>query len=216
MDFRVVIGRISRRLVQDGYSEVEAGEAFGPADSQDLECLTDLYATFGHNNAAYSVEEMADLKHLRVPPKVVEFYRLFDPKSLPVFECNVGLMGLPVIRDWNASAEPSVFLVRFGILAFASTTGGHSVCLDLNHLNGDEPRVILVDQSFCYFDERSRVVEWGGLPQDVYEEYRSSGRSCDLSYELIARCCPEVAPTFSEFLQKLADKEYEDVEAFLK
>jgi hypothetical protein len=196
--------------------EREVREAFGPARSDELACLADLYGTYAFTNPVYTEDQMAALKEMRIPPKVLSFYRSYDPKSLPMFDCYVSLLGLPVIRDWNATAEPSVFLTRFGLVTFAVTVGGHSVCMDLNQVNADEPRVILVDQRLCYYDMQSRSVEWGGLPEKVYEEFRSAGKSVDLSYELIARCCPEIAPTFSEFLRKLAEGEYEDLEAFLR
>jgi hypothetical protein len=88
--------------------------------------------------------------------------------------------------------------------------------MDLNQLNGDEPRVFLFDHTWCSYDDEQRVVKCISIPAAIRREYRAAGKPLTLSYELIDRCAPEIAPTFSEFLRKLADGEYEDVEAFLE
>jgi hypothetical protein len=107
MDFAAIVAKILEQVIERGATEEEVREAFGPASDEDLRCLTDLYGTFAYPNPAYSEEEMAGLKELCVPPSVVEFYRRYDPKWLPMLDGYVCLCGLPAIRDKTRVGRPA-------------------------------------------------------------------------------------------------------------
>jgi hypothetical protein len=215
VDFESIVAKLENQLIERGLPESDARAVFGPASDEDLSVLTDLYGTFSSGNPAYSEEEMAELKEKQVPPTVLAFYRQFAPQRVPMLKGYVRLLRLAEVREESTELAPGSYLIRFGVLVFASTVGGHAICMDLNRIQGDEPRIILVDHSFCVHDPDTQVVECAGVSDEVYEEYRAAGKSFALSYELIARCCPELAPMFSEFLGKLADGDFEDVERFL-
>ena len=217
VDYQSVIRRIQEQLRERGATESEVADAFGPASAEDLACLTDLYGTYSYWSTHYREEDLQELKGMRVPDRVLDFYRTCAPQWLPVLNGNIHLSALSAIRDENASGPPGMYLIKLGVVAFGGTTGGHSICMDLNRLTNGEPRVVLVDYTFCSFDEyRREIICTNMVPDKVDAEYRAAGKPFTLTYELFARCAPELSPTFSGFLDKLADRSWDDVEGLLE
>lgn len=209
--FTKVIERFEQNLIRDGHEADEAKQAFGQAKPDDLNNITLLYETFTKWSAFYKENDLEDLKSFLVPETIVTFYRDFEPQNLPALSGGIRLLGLEQIKEENASAAPSMFLVRFGLLTVATTIGGNVIWLDLNVIKNDEPRALIADHSFCSYNDDLNVVECVIVPDDIADNY-SDDEPIVLTYDLIKSCLPQVADSFSDFLIKLANEDYENIE----
>lgn len=206
--FAKIIERFEQNIIRD---DVEAKRAFGQAKPDDLKNITLLYETFAKWSAFYKENDLESLKSFSISETIVTFYRDFEPQNLPALSSGIRLLGLEQIKKENASAVPSMFLVKFGVLTVATTTGGNVICLDLNSIKNDEPRVLIADHSFCSYNDDLDVIECVIVPDDSADNY-SDNEPIVLTYDLIKSCLPQVADSFSDFLLKLANEEYVDIE----
>lgn len=87
-------------------------------------------------------------------------------------------------------------------MTIASTTGGHAICLDLNTISDEEPRIVIADKKI-FTDKKITVFKNGVMVKD------------GLSYEVIKKHVIQVNSTFSGFLEMLINKEIDDIEEFL-
>ncbi|WP_167397446.1 SMI1/KNR4 family protein [Lysinibacillus mangiferihumi] len=209
--FTKIIERFEQNIIRDGLEANEAKEAFGQAKPDDLNNFTLLYETFAKWSAFYEEKDLENLKSYSIPETIVTFYRNFEPQNLPALSGGIRLLGLEQIKEENASAVPSMFFVKFGLLTVATTIGGNVICLDLNEIKNDEPSVLIADHSFCSYNDDLDVIECVIVPDDIADNY-SDDEPIVLTYDLIKRCLPQVADSFSDFLNKLANEEYVDIE----
>lgn len=159
----------------------------------------------------YKENDLENLKSFLIPETIGNFYRDFEPQNLPALSGGIRLLGLEQIKKENASAVPSMFLVKFGLLTVATTIGGNVICLDLNAIKNGEPRILIADHSFCSYNDDLNVVECVIVPDDIADNY-SDDEPIVLTYNLIKSCLPQIADSFSDFLIKLANEEYIDIE----
>jgi len=209
--FTKVIERFEQNLIRDGQEDNEAKQAFGQAKPEELNNITLLYETFTKWSAFYKEHDLENLKSYSIPEPIVDFYRDFEPQNLPALSGGIRLLGLEQIKAENATAIPSMFLVKFGLLTVATTIGGNVICLDLNAINNEEPRVLIADHSFCSYNDDLDVVECVIVPDDIADKF-SDDEPIVLTYDIIKSCLPQVADSFSSFLSKLANEEYVDIE----
>ncbi|MEO3943971.1 SMI1/KNR4 family protein [Gorillibacterium sp. CAU 1737] len=210
-DMNSIVQKIKQTLLSDGMDTTEVDEAFAEAKLNDLTILTDLYGTFREGFVNDNDANLENLKKYSVPEGVVDFYRNFEPNSLPPLSGGVVLLGLEAIKGENSTASPSMYLLKHGLLTFATTIGGHVIGMDLKDMQNNEPRVVIADYSFCSYNEDLQVVECVHVPDEV-ANYYSDDEPIVLSYDVIKECLPQVAASFSTFLIKLADEEFENIE----
>ncbi|UKK99886.1 hypothetical protein [Brevibacillus brevis] len=211
MDFIQVITNFQRNFIRDGMDSNEVKGAFREANLADLNYLMDLYGTYSESSMFYEQDALEELKNYTVNNTVIEFYRKYEPHNLPTLSGGIRLLALESLKVENASASPSMYLIKFGLLTIATTIGGHAICLDLNTENNNEPRVVIADQAFCSYNEDLDLVECVIVPDGVAENY-ADDEPIILSYSLIEQCLPEIAVSFSEFLVNLSLEKYENVE----
>jgi hypothetical protein len=209
IDYEVLTAKIKLNSIKNGSHPNDI--KFGEAKISDLTYLTDLYDTYSYWSQFYRDNDLESLRGLKVPQSVVEFYAHFEPKSLPLLNGGIGLLDLAGIKEENSSGSPGLYLIKYGIITVATTIGGHSICLDINHLNDGEPRVIIIDYTFCTFNDDLDIIECLNGIEDIEKEYGDE-EPIILSYEIVKKCCSEIAATFSEFLKKISNEEYPDLE----
>jgi len=210
-NYNMIIEKFKYSYLKNGLIEEDINKFFRKASDSDLEYLTDLFKTYSFSSQFYSEDDLENLKILTVPKKVIAFYKENEPQNMPILKSSVRLLSLNSIRDENSSGEPSMYLVKYGIIAIATTIGGNVICLDINELNDDEPRVLIVENQFCAYNDDLNCVEIISAPDDIVEEY-DDDEPIELTYKNIKRCVTEVAKTFSEFMYKLANDEYSNIE----
>jgi hypothetical protein len=186
-DFSLIIENIKKQIMNDGYV-VEV--CFGKASEDELKYLTELYNTFNYFTTIYLDDELEILKDYRVPDVVLDFYRNYEPKEIPMLPCYLRLLSLDAIKEENAELHPSAYLIRYGLITFATTVGGNAVCMDLNQLNDGEPRILYCDKTYIHSDDE------------------------EIEFRKTISTLPEIAPKFSEFLHGLSVGMYEDIEDF--
>jgi hypothetical protein len=98
----------------------------------------------------------------------------------------------------NSQMAPGALLIKYGIITFAVTSGGNAVCMDLNMVNSRGPRIIFADHSIFY-DKKIKIYK---PKREIYE----------LSYKVITDYAPQVAESFYDLLNKIAEKEFDDIE----
>jgi hypothetical protein len=202
-----VVERIKKSLVAEGIDPMHLENAIGPAEEKDLRVLSHPYETFCAYHEVFWPEQLEPLKAYKVPEEVVEFYRHFEPKEVPIVSGGIRLWDLKRIFEESAGYVPGCYVLLYGLLAFASTIGGNVLCMDLGRLNHSQPRLVYVEHDAFYRDRKTGEVEWVTAPDEWLEQ---NGEAV-LSREVID-ILPEVAPTFETFLWKVARKEFEDIE----
>jgi hypothetical protein len=199
--FADIVQRLHRQLENQGIGlEVIAGSFKHCGSEERLKVLTDLFGTFSYWSAVYrqNDDELADLHHYRIPECIINFYREFEPGNIPCLSDGVGLLNLEGIKMENSSFAPGAYLIRFGLITFATTTGGNAICMDLNELTEGEPRIVYADHTWFMFDEDVRQLKYNFYPHKVQEPkgYVNLG--------MIKKYLPEISKTFSEFLDLLS------------
>lgn len=209
-DLNSTVQKIKKNLLRNGMGFAEVNEAFGVGEPSKLSYLTDLFRTFSYWSNFYKDDELEGLKKFTVPEVVLDFYRNFEPQYLPILNGGVNLLGLEAIKEENASAIPSMYLLKFGLLTMATTIGGNVICIDLNG-NSDDPRVVVADYTFCSFNEELNVIECINVSDSIADNYLDN-EPIVLTYDLIKECLPQIANSFSQFLRKIAEEEFENIE----
>lgn len=187
MDYQEIVDRFKRTFEKNGAKEGET-PWFGKAAPEELACLTDLYGTFHSRNQVYLQDELESLRNYQVPETVLEFYRDYEPNHIPMTQAGIYMCDLGGILAENSSGAPGGILIRYGLVTLATTIGGMAVCMDLNQVSNQDPKIVLVDLDDCLD------------PEEVS------------SYEDVVKIEHLISPTFSEFLWKLSGDLYEDFE----
>ena len=98
------------------------------------------------------------------------------------------LLDLEAIKDENSSDAGGGVLLKYGLITIATTIGGDLVCIDLNDMKNNDPKVVIIEH-------------WSCCSVDSVE-----------NYEDVQEIEHLISETFSEFLWKLSGDEYEDFE----
>lgn len=187
MDYTKVVERFRRVFEKNGAIEDKEYPWFKQADSEQLNYLTELYETFSYWTRIYLNGELESLKNYRVPQSVIDFYAQCEPKGIPMTNAGIYMCDLETIKNENSSSSGGV-LLKYGLITIATTIGGELICIDLNHMKNDEPKVVIIEQSYCY-------------------------DAADIeSYEYVCEIEHLISESFSEFIWKLSGDEYEDFE----
>jgi hypothetical protein len=200
--FEEIVKSIEAQITVDENCRDDKGHLFKKPSEKELEVLTNLYQTYSHSSSVYNEEELETLKSYTLPEKVVEFYKEFSPSVGIFLDCGVTLLSLEDIKRENSEFAPGAYIVKYGVVTIATTTGGNAICIDLNALTDGEPGVLIADQSIL----NSNYITV--FPNGVIQEY-------ELSYEVIRKFAPEISNTFTGFLKMLANREVDDVENYL-
>ncbi|MBE6753444.1 MAG: hypothetical protein E7559_03700 [Ruminococcaceae bacterium] len=180
--------------------------------------VSNFIEMFGNDDAfaAATPEQIARLRELigEQSAAVLDFYSRYQPNNVPMTESYVRLVDIDTIIAENTVGEPGKYLAQYGVFVFALTVGGNVICIDTNDIRDGNPSVLIADASFCAYNESCGCVEISVAPDEIMEE-------CDddilrLDYENIVRCLPRIEDSFTEFMSKLSNDEYEDVEEYLE
>lgn len=187
MDYVKVIERF--RKVFNGNGAIESSEYpwFRQAVKQQLAYLTDLYETFNYWTQIYHDNELKTLKNYKVPQSVINFYEQYEPQNIPMTNAGIYMLDLEAIKNENSSGGGGV-LLKYGLITIATTIGGELICIDLNDMKDNEPKVVIIEHCNC----------------------------CDVGivkdYEYVCEIEHTISKSFSEFIWKLSGDEYEDFE----
>lgn len=209
--YRRIIENIKSFLKNNGCNDAIINKCFGRCENEDkIKILTELYDVLSYWSSVYYKEddELSELKKYKVPINILNFYREFEPKEIPCLEGGVYLLGLDDIKEENTSRASGAYLIKFGLLTFATTIGGNALCMDLNAMRNGEPRIVYVDNSWIWFNEETRRVEY-----DFYTSQIGEPKG-ELTYSVIKKYLPEVSNSFSEFLDRLSSYEEWDAEDY--
>jgi len=188
MDYEKLMERFKNTFAKNGVTEELAGPFFGKADEEEIKYMTDLYSTFSYQSAVYLDGELETLKNYTMPKSVVDFYSMYEPKNDPMTNAGIRLCDLRTFMEENSCDGGGGVLIKYGVFTIAVTIGGELVCIDLNNMVNDEPRVVIFNNWEC----------------------------CDVdginSYEDIQKIEHLVSESFSEFLWKYSGDEYDEFE----
>lgn len=207
--YKGMVDKFKSQLLDNGMIFNEVENLFSVVPDEELSVLTNLFDTYSYLSHFYSEDELIDLKNYFIPEKVIDFYKYFSPKNNVTLYGDVRLLSLKDIKLENTELVPGALLVKYGLLTVATTLGGSAICMDLNKLTNNEPRVIIADHSI--FNNRCiRVFEADPISRtaEIKRYY--------LSYEVIDRYCPQISETFSGFLENLSNKVFDDIEDYLE
>lgn len=147
--------------------------------------------------------------------KVVEFYKEYQPAYTPEFPCYLKLIDIESIIEENSCAEPGMHLAKFGVITFAITAGGNAVCFDVNDSKDGDPTVLIVDSGFCFYDDEINEIVVATIPDRVVEQFDLSQPNI-LDYKSIQLCATKINDSFLDFMKKLSESYYEDIETYLE
>lgn len=187
MDYSEVIRRFKDLLTKNGIEETADDPFFREASEDQVKYLSDLYGTFNYWTSVYLDDELETLKNYRVPDHITAFYQKYNP-NVSIEKAGIFLFDLDRIKDENSICVPGAVLIKYGLITIATSIGGMAVCMDLNVLHENEPRIVIIDLCDC---------------NDVDDV------EC---YEDVQEISHLVAPSFSEFIWKLSGDEYDDFE----
>lgn len=149
--------------------------------------------------------------------RVLEFYKDYQPTCTPMFPCYFTLLGIDSMIDENTCGEPGMHLAKYGVVTIGVTVGGNVVCIDTNNVNNGDPKVLLFDSNFCYYDDEKDIVRIGYIPSSAEQffDFSDPTKINVLNDENIKICGHVLSESFVDFLEKLSCNYYEDIEAFL-
>lgn len=179
-------------------------------ENKDIESVENLFG----------IATEAQLKQLRElmgsdAYKVIEFYESYQPIDVPMLPCYLSLLDIDSIIEENTYGEPGKYLAKYGVFTFGVTVGGNVVCIDTNNVNNGDPVVLIADSGFCYYDEDEDEVVVALIPDEVEDKFDLSEETI-LDYESIKLCLKEISHSFVDFLIKLSEGQYDDIESFLE
>ncbi len=187
-----IVDNLIKIFLEDGAEESEI--VFRKATEEQMQQLQDLVG----DNAK----------------EVLEFYREYQPKEVPMLPNYLSLLNIDGIVEENTCAEPGMHLAKYGVITIGVTVGGNVVCIDTND---GGLKVLLFDSNFCYYDEEEDIVRIGHIPSSAKHLFDLSNpqKATTLSYENIQKCGHVLSESFMDFMEKLSNNYYEDIEEFL-
>ncbi len=147
--------------------------------------------------------------------KIVDFYARYQPYDIPMLKSYVQLLGIDNIIEENTNAEPGKYLAEYGVYVFALTVGGNVLCIDTNNAKDGDTSVLIADSNFCSYNEFRKCVEIGIIPEEVMEQFTNE-EIIPMNYTNITKCLKKVEDSFMQFMLKLSNDEYEDIEEYLE
>ena len=149
--------------------------------------------------------------------QVLEFYKEYQPVEVPMLPNYLSLLNIDGIVEENTCAEPGMHLAKYGVITIGVTVGGNVVCIDTNDVSDLGPKVLLFDSNFCYYDEEEDIVRIGHIPSRAKHlfELSNAQKATTLSYANILKCGYVLSQSFMDFMEKLSNNYFEDIEEFL-
>lgn len=160
-----------------------------------------LFDYIGKCNCVYSPEDLENLKHYFIPVALNELWQvIYSPDGVDM-GADVHLLSLEEFFRENTSLLPASLIIKYGYLAFASTTGGNAICVNLNS-DAKDPEIIIADCSvFC--DEEILLYKMGAFLR------------CKLNQSVVDENVKLISPSLSSFIDGLITGAINDVEEFL-
>ena len=146
--------------------------------------------------------------------KVVEFYKNYQPAYTPELPCYLKLIDIESMIEENLYAAPSMYLAKFGVITFGITAGGNVLCIDTNKAKDGDAAVLIADCGFCYYDDDIEDAIVAVIPDEVVDQFDLSAPNV-LDYRSIELCLAKVNDSFIDFLKKVSEGYYEDIEDYL-
>ncbi len=188
----------AKKQIAERNHNYDVDEAFGKGEEENISILSDVFATFSHwSTVYYEDHELNDLKQYKVPESIINFYRSFEPKELDYLGDGIRLLDLKGILEENSSLSPGAYLIKHGLLVFATTIGGSVVCMDLNSVNNGEPGIIYADYTWFSFNDSERKLEFTFIHEDISDDTVWFDKN-------LIKFLPRISATFHEFLDHLS------------
>lgn len=146
--------------------------------------------------------------------KIIEFYSKYQPDNLPMLESYVRLLGIDSIMEENMDFAPGKYLAEYGVYVFATTAGGHGLCIDTNNVKLGDASILIADHDFCSYNENYDCVEIEIAPDKVLDKL-GDDEILRLNYPNIKKSLPKIENSFLKFMRKLSTNKYEDIEEYL-
>ena len=149
--------------------------------------------------------------------QVLEFYKEYQPVEVPMLPNYLSLLNIDGIVKENICAEPGMHLAKYGVITIGVTVGGNVVCIDTNDVSEAGSKILLFDSNFCYYDDEDDIARIGYIPSSVEHLFDLAYDQKDpvLSYENIQKCGHVLSESFMDFMEKLSNNYFEDIEEFL-
>lgn len=144
------------------------------------------------------------------------FYEKYQPDDLVTFaKADINFLSIERIVEEIEGMAPSYYLKDFGIIPFASTTGGNVLAIDTNGIKGGDPRVLIIDHQFLYEDANEPGKLWidSGFVSKAAADFFDD--DCEATVENLQRGAIELEGSFVRFLQRLSRDEYDEVEDYM-
>lgn len=200
MTYNDIILKLKKQI-----DKTESGKTniFQAIDDDALSSFTNLFNTFGANSPVYSEDELSILKKYKLPGKISNFYKEYCPFETIMLSGGVRLLTFEAFKEENLVNAPGAFLIKFGIITFATTIGGNAICFDLNDIKDNDSSILLVDHSvFCN--------------KSVFTFENGKFERNEISYEMICKYSKKISIGFISFLEKIANDQIKDIEDFLE
>ena len=144
----------------------------------------------------------------------MEFYLEYNPNNVKMTDSYVTLLSIERMLAEKATGEGR-YLSDIGFIVFAITVGGNPICLDVNATkNGDAP-VYICNHNLCSWNEKYGYEEIGWPSEKLMEKITDKSRPIELTYENALLCVKLVENSFVEFMKKLSENIYDDLEGYL-
>jgi hypothetical protein len=199
----------AKNQIRERNHHFNVDEAFGKCEVEAISVLSELFGTFSYWSKVYCEEdnELNALKEYKVHETIINFYKSYEPKELDYLGDGVRLADLRGIKEENSSLSPGAFIIKYGLLVFATTMGGNAICMDLNSINNGEPRIIYADQTWFSFNDSERKLEIRFNHEDIPDNIVWFDKE-------VIRFLPEISKTFNDFLDKLSMNPDWDLEEY--
>lgn len=201
-DIEIIIGQLKKKIFNNSNTYDDISDVIKVPTKEELEVITDLFKTYSFSNSVYDEDEIKNLLNYNVPQIVTDFYKEFSTVDGIDLGGDVIFLSIKDIKRENSELTPGALLIKYGLLTIASTTGGNAICLDLNIINDEEPRIVIADKTI--FTYKKIIIFRNGI---MIKE--------TLSYEVIKKYVVEINSTFTGFLKMLINEEIDDVEEYL-
>lgn len=107
------------------------------------------------------------------------------------------------------------YLSEIGFIVFVITVGGNPICLDVNAVKDGDAPVYICNHNLCSWNEKHGCVEIGWPSEELMEKITDKSRPIELTYENALLCVKLVENSFVEFMKKLSENIYDDLEGYL-